>query len=126
MCRADQAFYGALLQLRLKIRTWMPWHRPRDTIVPIEELSPEEFIPGHSQPLMAGEASTQDSIVGQMEKDLQHQAVWQGRDMCHPDILTSSMGINKNKEMLLVNKCCFNDRRNSTFHMPAFEQTYLS
>lgn len=54
----------ALLQPRLKIRTWMPWHRPRDTVVPIEELSPEEFIPGDSQPLMAGEASTQDSIVG--------------------------------------------------------------
>uniref|UniRef100_A0AAR2JX49 Uncharacterized protein n=1 Tax=Pygocentrus nattereri TaxID=42514 RepID=A0AAR2JX49_PYGNA len=40
-------------------------------------LLPQELIPRYSKPLM-----------GEMQEDLQHQAVWQARATRHPNILS--------------------------------------
>uniref|UniRef100_A0A8C4DIY0 Uncharacterized protein n=1 Tax=Dicentrarchus labrax TaxID=13489 RepID=A0A8C4DIY0_DICLA len=46
-------------------------------VVAVEQLPPKELISGDSQPLPAGQTSTQHGIMGQTQEDLQHQAVWQ-------------------------------------------------
>uniref|UniRef100_A0A674DA82 Uncharacterized protein n=1 Tax=Salmo trutta TaxID=8032 RepID=A0A674DA82_SALTR len=56
-------------------------HRAGDPIVAVEQLPPQELISGHCQPLSAGQASTQHSVMGETQEDLQHQAVWQAS--CH-------------------------------------------
>uniref|UniRef100_A0A672ZI97 Uncharacterized protein n=1 Tax=Sphaeramia orbicularis TaxID=375764 RepID=A0A672ZI97_9TELE len=49
--------------------------RSRDAIVAVEQLPPQELISGYSQPLPAGQTSSQHSIMGQTQENLQHQAV---------------------------------------------------
>uniref|UniRef100_H2VF02 Uncharacterized protein n=1 Tax=Takifugu rubripes TaxID=31033 RepID=H2VF02_TAKRU len=58
-------------------RRWVPWYRARDAIVSVEQLPPKELISGDSQPLPAGQASSQHSIN------------W---DILHPNILWIQMG----------------------------------
>ncbi|XDV20030.1 hypothetical protein PO909_025414 [Leuciscus waleckii] len=67
--------------------TWVTRHRARDAVVAIEELPPEELIPRHGKPLMAGKPSAQHRLMREMQEDFQHQAVRQARATCHPDIL---------------------------------------
>ena len=56
----------------------MSGYRARDAVVAVEEFPPEELVSGHVQPLSAGQAGAQHSAVGEMQEDLQHQAVRQG------------------------------------------------
>uniref|UniRef100_A0A3Q3MA73 Uncharacterized protein n=1 Tax=Mastacembelus armatus TaxID=205130 RepID=A0A3Q3MA73_9TELE len=65
-----------------------------DAVVVVEQLLPQELISGHSQPLSAGQTSSQHSIMGQTQEDLQHQAVRQNLVTLHPNILcnTNTMG----------------------------------
>lgn len=67
--------------------TWVTRYRAWYAIITIEQLPPKELISGDSQPLPAGQASSQNSIVGQQHKDLQHQAIRQRWDILHPTIL---------------------------------------
>lgn len=76
----------------------MPGYCAGNAVVAVEQLPPQELISGHSQPLSAGQTSSQHSIVGQTQKDLQHQAVWQNWATLHPNIL-------KNTYMQLVQRC---------------------
>uniref|UniRef100_A0A671S3L2 Uncharacterized protein n=1 Tax=Sinocyclocheilus anshuiensis TaxID=1608454 RepID=A0A671S3L2_9TELE len=68
------------LELPVPRLTW-------DAVVVVEELLPEEFIPRHSKPLTTGEPCAQHCLMREMQEDFQHQAVWQARATCHPDIL---------------------------------------
>lgn len=76
----------------------MSWYRAWYAIVTIEELPPKELISGNSQPLPAGQTSSQHSIMGQQHKDLQDQAIWQHWHILHPNIL--SIQIYQNKHSL--------------------------
>lgn len=76
----------------LESLTGVPWYRAWYAIVSVEQLPPKELISGDSQPLPAGQASSQHSIVGQQHKDLQHQAIRQNWDILHPNILWIQMG----------------------------------
>uniref|UniRef100_A0A3Q3KEF1 Uncharacterized protein n=1 Tax=Monopterus albus TaxID=43700 RepID=A0A3Q3KEF1_MONAL len=62
----------------------------RDTIVAVEQLLPQELISGNSQPLSAGQTSSQHSIIGQMQENFQNQAVWQNLATLHTNILGST------------------------------------
>uniref|UniRef100_A0A8C7HJQ0 Uncharacterized protein n=1 Tax=Oncorhynchus kisutch TaxID=8019 RepID=A0A8C7HJQ0_ONCKI len=74
-------------------------HRAGDPIVAVEQLPPQELIFGHCQPLSAGQASTQHSVMRETQEDLKHQAVWQGWAIIHPDILH---GNSTGKSVLLM------------------------
>uniref|UniRef100_A0A3B5L138 Uncharacterized protein n=1 Tax=Xiphophorus couchianus TaxID=32473 RepID=A0A3B5L138_9TELE len=50
-------------------------------------LPPQELISGDRLPLSAGQAGSQHGIVGQMQEDLQNQAVRQTWTPIHPNIL---------------------------------------
>uniref|UniRef100_A0A3Q0SPN6 Uncharacterized protein n=1 Tax=Amphilophus citrinellus TaxID=61819 RepID=A0A3Q0SPN6_AMPCI len=74
----------------LPIFTRVPGYCAGDAVVAVEQLPPQELISGHSQPLTAGQASSQHSIMGQTQKDLQHQAVRQNWATLHPNILRNT------------------------------------
>lgn len=65
----------------------MSGYRAGDAVVAVEQLLPQELISGDSQPLSAGQTSSQHSIMGQTQEDLQHQAVWQNWATLHNNIL---------------------------------------
>lgn len=72
------------------IYTWVSGYRAWYTIVAVEQLPPKELISGDSQPLSAGQTSSQHGFMGQMQEDLQHQAVRQNSATLHPNILCNT------------------------------------
>lgn len=56
-------------------------------VVSVEQFPPQELISGHRLPLPAGQAGFQHSIMGQMQEDLQNQAVRQNWTPIHSNIL---------------------------------------
>ena len=72
--------------------TWVAGDGAGDSVVAVEELSPQELVPGHGQPLVAGEPSAQHRAVGQVQEDLQHQAVRESRACSHANILPAYRG----------------------------------
>uniref|UniRef100_A0A3B3YSW9 Uncharacterized protein n=1 Tax=Poecilia mexicana TaxID=48701 RepID=A0A3B3YSW9_9TELE len=66
----------------------VPRHgRSRYPVVTVEQLPPQELISGDRLPLSAGQAGSQHGIVGQVQEDLQNQAVRQNWTPIHPNIL---------------------------------------
>uniref|UniRef100_A0A3Q2U0Z2 Uncharacterized protein n=1 Tax=Fundulus heteroclitus TaxID=8078 RepID=A0A3Q2U0Z2_FUNHE len=66
----------------------VPRHsRSRYAVVSVEQLPPQELVSGDRLPLPAGQAGSQHGVVGQMQEDLQHQAVRQNWTPIHPNIL---------------------------------------
>uniref|UniRef100_A0A4W4H1S2 Uncharacterized protein n=1 Tax=Electrophorus electricus TaxID=8005 RepID=A0A4W4H1S2_ELEEL len=59
----------------------------------VNGLPPQELVPGHSEPLEACLAGPQHGSMGQMQEDLQHQAVWQARTR-HPQASWQHIGVN--------------------------------
>uniref|UniRef100_A0A3P9PK92 Uncharacterized protein n=1 Tax=Poecilia reticulata TaxID=8081 RepID=A0A3P9PK92_POERE len=51
------------------------------------KLPPQELISGDRLPLSAGQAGSQHGIMGQVQEDLQNQAVRQNWIPIHPNIL---------------------------------------
>lgn len=80
-----------------RLLTWVSWYRARYAIVTVEQLLPEELIPGNSQPLSAGQTSFQHSVMGQQHEDLQHQAIWQHWHILHPNILRVQKSVEINR-----------------------------
>lgn len=80
-----------------RLLTWVSWYRAWYAIVTIEQLLPKELISGNSQPLSAGQTSSQHSIMGQQHEDLQHQAIWQRWHILHPNILRSQKSFKINR-----------------------------
>uniref|UniRef100_A0A3Q4MFA1 Uncharacterized protein n=4 Tax=Pseudocrenilabrinae TaxID=318546 RepID=A0A3Q4MFA1_NEOBR len=76
--------------LELPIFTRVPGYQAGNAVVAVEQLPPQELISGDSQPLSAGQTSSQHSIMGQTQKDLQHQAVRQNWATLHPNILSNT------------------------------------
>uniref|UniRef100_A0A663F6K2 Uncharacterized protein n=1 Tax=Aquila chrysaetos chrysaetos TaxID=223781 RepID=A0A663F6K2_AQUCH len=59
----------------LELRTWVPGHLPGDAVVAVEELLPEELVPGHGVPLPAHQPRREYVYVVQVEEDLVEDAV---------------------------------------------------
>lgn len=55
----------------------MPWHFPRDPVVSIEQLLPQELIPGHSMPLPTHQPHRKHIYVVQVQENLIEDAVWE-------------------------------------------------
>lgn len=68
----------------------MSGYRAWYAVVAVEQRPPKELISGDSQPLSAGQTSSQHGIMGQTQEDLQHQAVRQNRFTLHPNILRTA------------------------------------
>uniref|UniRef100_A0A3B5QXB7 Uncharacterized protein n=1 Tax=Xiphophorus maculatus TaxID=8083 RepID=A0A3B5QXB7_XIPMA len=71
----------------LSIHTRVSRNGARYPVVTVEQLPPQELISGDRLPLSAGQAGSQHGIVGQMQEDLQNQAVRQTWTPIHPNIL---------------------------------------
>uniref|UniRef100_A0A3Q2D7K9 Uncharacterized protein n=1 Tax=Cyprinodon variegatus TaxID=28743 RepID=A0A3Q2D7K9_CYPVA len=65
----------------------VPRHSAQYPVVSVEQFPPQELISGHRLPLPAGQAGFQHSIMGQMQEDLQNQAVRQNWTPIHSNIL---------------------------------------
>lgn len=79
-------FWGFFLQW-ITVSTWVSGYRTWYAIVAVEQLLPKELISGNGQPPPTGQTSSQHGVMGQTQKDLQHQAIWQHWEALHPNIL---------------------------------------
>uniref|UniRef100_A0A8C8RHT7 Uncharacterized protein n=1 Tax=Pelusios castaneus TaxID=367368 RepID=A0A8C8RHT7_9SAUR len=68
---------GELRKCSYKHQTWVPWNFPGDSVVSVEQLPPQELVPGHCMPLPTHQSHRKHVRVVQVQENLIQDAVWE-------------------------------------------------